>query len=313
MRPTFIRAVPDEIERYGFAGAVLLAHIRFRCESDGPGRFERDGFRWWRVSRRDLGYEVGASADTVKRALEKLGDAVVSANNLDKPEDQTRAYRPTDDQAPLTCQKAESPRSDLPEGDIATDLGEIATPPRRNRHSTGAKSQPALPIETLEKREREGGEEGCAVPDEPGPLDAEIVPDPANAHPPQNQPDSTDPADAWVEAELVDDDPDPEPQQYCDRHMPHGTDGNCGACGRRRRIREKWEQRQQTSLLRGIFSKTAEPPQPVRRQPEPRPEPPSWVPGPDGRPRCRRHGHRKVAPVECAGCRDAAIAAEESA
>nr|WP_139093977.1 hypothetical protein [Mycobacterium malmoense] len=149
MRPTFIRVVPDEIERYGFAGAVVLAHIRYRCESDGPDRFERAGFRWWRVSRRDLGHEVGASADTVKRALEKLGDAVVSANNSDRPEDQTRAYRPADDSDPLTCQKAKSPRSDLPEGEIATDLGEIATPPGRNRHGTEAKSPSAPYIENL--------------------------------------------------------------------------------------------------------------------------------------------------------------------
>lgn len=331
MRPTFIRTVPDEIERYGFAGAVVLAHIRYRCESDGPDRFERDGFRWWRVSRRNLGHEVGASADTVKRALEKLGDAVMSANNSDRPEDQTRAYRPADDSDPLSCQKAESPRSDLPEGGIATDPSDIATVPGQNRHRTGAISPSAPYIETLETKEREGGEEDRGAPDEP--LDAETVADPANAHPPQNQPaNRTDPADAWVDAEVVDGDPDPEPPLYCKRHMPDGTDDSCGACKGRRIAHERWGRRQPgDSKLRAwaalaLEMRAAETPA-VSAAPEgdaggtpdesahdsARHEPPSWVPGPDGQPRCRRHGHRKVAPVDCSGCRDAAIAAGKSA
>ncbi|MGP4054290.1 hypothetical protein ACTWP6_05615 [Mycobacterium sp. 4D054] len=151
----------------------MLAHIRFRCESEGANRFERDGFRWWRVSRRDLGEEIGASADTVKRALWKLGDAVVSANNLDNPEDQTRAYRPADAGDAVSCQKADSPQSDLPEGEIAEDLGEIATPPGRNRHGTGAKSPSVLLTETLETEDRDEGEARAA---EHEPAGAQIVP-----------------------------------------------------------------------------------------------------------------------------------------
>jgi hypothetical protein len=156
--------------------------------------------------------------------------------------------------------------------------------------------------------------EGGARAAEPEPLDAEIVPDPANAPSPSNQfAKQTEPADAWVDAELVDDDPDPAPQPYCDLHMPHGTDNSCGACGRRRRTFEKWEQRQQTRWLQTVFAKTAEPEQTVRRRPKPKPEPPSWVPGPDGRPRCRRHGHLPTAPVDCTQCHDVAIADGETA
>lgn len=41
-------------------------------------------------------------------------------------------------------------------------------------------------------------------------------------------------------------------------------------------------------------------------------EPPSWIRGPFG-PRCRAHGHHKVAPADCPRCQDAAIAARKSA
>jgi hypothetical protein len=178
--------------------------------------------------------------------------------------------------------------------------------------------------------ENSSGGETC---DEPEPLDVETVPDTGDAPPPADsseekpQPldvEEVEPAsrelvtqridgkDAIV-GEVVDHDPDPEPQAYCDLHMPHGTDNSCGACGHRRRTRETWAQRQQARLLRGIFSKAAEPARPVRWQPAPKPEPPSWIPGPDGRPRCRRHGHLPTAPVGCTRCHDAAIAAGESA
>lgn len=149
--------------------------------------------------------------------------------------------------------------------------------------------------------------------DEPEPLDAETVPDPANDPPPQNQPaKQTDPVDAWVDAELVDDDPDPEPQLYCDLHMPNGTDASCGACGRRRRIHERWEQRQNTLALRNMFSRPTEPARPAPRRPAARPEPPPWIKGTYGW-RCRRHAHLEHPPPDCAPCRDAATAAEESA
>nr|WP_065163842.1 hypothetical protein [Mycobacterium gordonae] len=201
MRPPFVMVVPDEIQRYGFAGAAVLAHIRFRCESEGTNRFERDGFRWWRVSRRDLGHEIGASADTVKRALLKLGDAVVSANNLDNPEDQTRAYRPADAGDAVNCQKADSPQSEQPEGEIAKDRGEIATPPGRNRHGAEAKSPSALPIETLETKDRDEGE---ARAREHEPAGAEVVPIQRNNRPRQRaDPKGTRLPDGWTPDQSV--------------------------------------------------------------------------------------------------------------
>jgi hypothetical protein len=178
------------------------------------------------------------------------------------------------------------------------------------------------------------GLEGGAAPDEPESLDAEAVPDSANAHPPQNQSaNRIDPADAWVDAELVDDHHDPEPPLYCKRHMPDGTDDSCPACGNRRRVHERWERRQPVdSKLRAWAALALEARELESRQvavtagaaaPErdvaeaahgsATREPPSWVPGPDGRPRCRRHGHLPTAPADCTQCHDVAMAAGESA
>lgn len=161
-RPPFIRVVPGEVERHGLAAAVVLAHIRFRCETDGPPGLvyvEIDGSRWWLVSRRELGHEVGLSADAVKRALAKLGSVVASANNPDDYEDRKLAYRvPAVDDA-LIGQKAESPRSDVPKsgiaqphGENAVTRGDFAQPKGRNRPTPEAESPSALPRETLETK-----------------------------------------------------------------------------------------------------------------------------------------------------------------
>ena len=204
MRPPFVKVVPDEIEQYGFAGATVLAHLRFRCESEGPNRFERDGFRWWRISRRDFGDEIGVSADTVKRTLLKLGDAVVAANNLDNPEDQTRAYRPADAGDAVNCQKADSPQSDLPEGEIAEDRGEIAKVPGRNRQGTGAKSPSVLPTETSETEDRDEGEARSQEHESPV---AKIVPIQRNDRRPQRaDPKGTRLPDGWRPDQAVIDD-----------------------------------------------------------------------------------------------------------
>ncbi|WP_197381450.1 hypothetical protein [Mycolicibacterium mengxianglii] len=58
-----------------------------------------------------------------------------------------------------------------------------------------------------------------------------------------------------VDGEVVDAAPDPEPQRYCDRHMPDGTDDKCGACGRRRRTHEAWEVRNPHRVMGRITAK----------------------------------------------------------
>jgi hypothetical protein len=78
MRPPFIRVLPAEVEEHGARGAILLAHIRYRCLSDGSGRVEHDGVYWWRISQAELGREIGLSVQNVKTALKTLRDAVVA-------------------------------------------------------------------------------------------------------------------------------------------------------------------------------------------------------------------------------------------
>lgn len=75
-RIAFVDVATCEVKRYGVPAAIVLAHIRFRCESDGPGRVVHDGARWWQAAHRDIGREVGLSAKAVRTALNALGGAV---------------------------------------------------------------------------------------------------------------------------------------------------------------------------------------------------------------------------------------------
>ncbi len=288
------------------AQRLVIAHIGATANPDGRNA--------WRANDK-LVEQLGVSPETVKRARTagvRYGLMVVT-----KSAPRSRGNRKTHEyRLVMPANRNDSisgVSSDLTNGDTTNDLVGSADSVSGVTDDPLVGSAECTPS-VIASGITSGGRDPRA--EEPELLDAEVVPDPANGPSPHNQrAKQTDTADAWVDAELVDDEPDPEPQLHCDRHMPDGTDSSCGACGRRRRIREKWEQRQQTWLLRGIFPNPAEPAEPVptvRRPAPPKPEPPSWVPGPDGRPRCRRHGHLQTAPVDCTRCHDAAIAAEES-
>ena len=153
----FVRVVPAEIERYGFAGATFVAHIRYRCATDGPGRFVADGVRWWRVPLAELAAELHVSKDVAQRTIKRLGNAV-TAKHFGDPEDRTRAYHVPPD---VTTQNAESHRPELPERDSApATQGRrgIAPTPTRNRTDPDAKSRHV----PLSGEGEEGGEGGRA-------------------------------------------------------------------------------------------------------------------------------------------------------
>ncbi|SKD92106.1 Uncharacterised protein [Mycobacteroides abscessus subsp. abscessus] len=224
MMPPFVRVVPHEVAKYGAAAALVLAHVRWRCETDGPGRMVVDAHRWWRVSHRNLGREVGLSQKSVKTAIAALGDAL-SAKHFPPLEDQSRAYRVADDSESLTGQKSIQARSDLPEAQTGQHPSHLGSVPSLNGPGTEPERASALPIETLETNE-EGGDRPEPARE---PLDVATVPGEANNPLPQNL--------------LAIPDPDAEPARYCSRH-PAGTDAPCGACGRHRREHEAWQGRQ---------------------------------------------------------------------
>lgn len=208
----FIKVVPAEVAQHGPAGAIVLAHIRYRCESDGPGRVHRDGHRWWRVSLTHLAAELGLSRDAVYRALKRLGGVVV-AKHLEASDDRTMAYRVAAACDATTSQIAESrngstsdiaetQRSDRPYRDSAMGLSQV-----RDDHV--ANPRHALPIETLEK----GGE----APGQPGaPAQPSPSPQSANSEPPQ-----------WIRGPYGPRCTDPD-------HVDHPDPPDCQGCKRAR-------------------------------------------------------------------------------
>lgn len=178
-----------------------------------------------------------------------------------------------------------------------------------------------------------GGTRARAREREPEPLDVEIVPNHSNEPPPATglsangvQPLDVEPASreviarrigglAEIDAELVYG--DLEPELYCERHSPHGTDRPCVGCKKQRQHNEAWQQEQEDLKLQRFLADAAKPARPagdtiIPAHRPPSPVPPTWIDGPHG-PRCLRHGHLKVAPAECIRCQDAAIAARASA
>jgi hypothetical protein len=268
VRPPFIRVTPDEIERYGAAGAVVLAHIRYRCESDGPGRVEIDGVRWWRVSRRDMGHEVGLTLKVVRKALQALGRVVV-AKHFPPLEDQSLAYRAINDDN-------DDNRSDLPEapqgqGRNGSDLpealqGQDRAPQGQVPSPTGPGTEPhrasALPIETLEtKREKGEARDGQTpdlrpppskqpanseqprppyCPDHPGGTDEPGTVTTTQAVAPFAQRLDTHSGGPGTLRERLRQQIPPPPPRFCRRHMPDGADGPCGRCGDARHNFTEW-------------------------------------------------------------------------
>lgn len=149
----FIRVVPEEVEQHGPAAAIVLAHIRFRCASDGPGRIERDGHRWWRVSYEDLGREIGLSAKAVRGAVRTLRGAV-SAKHFPPLSNQSRAFRLAASAEPSTSQKTERADADQPED----REGRPSAPAGISKCPTGQLHLPHRASALLTGEVEEGGE-----------------------------------------------------------------------------------------------------------------------------------------------------------
>lgn len=162
MSRVFIRVVPDEVEQYGAAAAIVLAHIRFRCESGGADRIEANGVRWWLVSRHKIGREVGLSTKAIKCALERLGDRIL-AKPVPGNAGRTLAYRVND--AP-TCEKTSGAlASDVPtcEKTSGAFVGGQEAQKGFSRGPKGLLHEPSGAFAPLYKELEEGGRSAAAV------------------------------------------------------------------------------------------------------------------------------------------------------
>jgi hypothetical protein len=168
----FVRVVPAEIEKYGFAGATFVAHIRYRCMTDGPGRFVVDGVRWWRVTLAELAAELHVSKDVAQRTMKRLGNAV-AAKHFGEPWDQTRAYHVPAHDADLTTQDAKSHRLDHSERESAPAERDSAPDPTRNHTGPDAESRFVLLTREGEEVTEEEGEARAREHEPPG---RELVP-----------------------------------------------------------------------------------------------------------------------------------------
>lgn len=188
------------------AAAIVLAHIRFRCEAGGPGIVERDGHRWWRVSHHDLGSEIGVTARSVRTALRAL-DQAVTAKHFPPLANQSLAYRVATNTSALTCQSTETSPADLPV-DISVMPGDRSVEvPRLNGHLPATERSSAPISEKGEKGENAAAHASTAAPPPP-------------------------PSDQQSEQP---------PSRYCPEHQPAGTNESCGPCKRHRIARQEWE------------------------------------------------------------------------
>lgn len=169
MSRVFIRVIPEEVEQYGAAAAIVLAHIRFRCESDGGDRFEANGVRWWLVSRHKIGREVGLSTKAIKCALERLGERV-SAKSVPGNGGRTLAYRVND---ALNCEKTSRALAGAAsnwEKTSAALAGEQEAHEGFSRGPKGLLHEPSGAFAPLYKELEEGGRSAAALASRSGKL-----------------------------------------------------------------------------------------------------------------------------------------------
>jgi hypothetical protein len=178
--PDYIKVTPTEIASFGPAAAIVLAHIRWRCETGGPARIlDRDGCRWWRVTQTELGHECGLTRQSLRTALKALGDALVVANNFDPLEPKVSAYRPqvSDQQLvesnPVT-QATDQRLVSSNQTDAESD-GDVVSSNQGcgwNQPEVGLDLTNALYIETLETRPKDEDHVVAAATDLDAVLDA---------------------------------------------------------------------------------------------------------------------------------------------
>lgn len=192
--PEFVKTMPPETRLYGGDAAIVLAHIRFRCQRP-PRRdddyVEHDGHTWWRVSYEHLSTETGVKVKSVRTSVTKLVQAgVLLAKNLPPYNDRRRCFRVEAADLPLahsgtslTCDKPAG-ADDVPDGADRLPVEAVRLPIRAD-----------APISQKDRR----GEGRTVAPTSPPTLT--VI---SNSKPPMRPP-------------------------RCDRH-PEGTTAPCRQC-----------------------------------------------------------------------------------
>lgn len=97
----FLKVLPADIPRVGFAGACILALVRYVTSLPGEanGRRMIDGSMWWRASHADVGESLcGVDRQAIRREMSKLhksGD-LLSILAAEFYGDRAQAYRVSD-------------------------------------------------------------------------------------------------------------------------------------------------------------------------------------------------------------------------
>ncbi|WP_304117256.1 hypothetical protein [Mycolicibacterium bacteremicum] len=161
--PAFSQVIHAEIARYGFAGATLMALIRYRCQTDGPDRVVVDGVRYWRVSYGDIAKLLGVSKDMVRGGLAKCGSAI-TANQIAPFDDRKKAYHvPPYDEA-LTSRWESDHTPDQQVGISPPHVGNSPHPVVKIPHPVVDSPHVPLSVEGEEGGEAAGSRQAAAPP-----------------------------------------------------------------------------------------------------------------------------------------------------
>lgn len=218
--PTFIRVLPADVAAFGAAAAIVIAHVRYRIGTDGPGRIQHDGFTWWRVTLRDLATDTGLSVKAVRTALKAL-HSVVLAKHFPPFENQSLAYRVAAGGDTMSSQLPETARADLPVAASGTPHADSG----RDRARRGTAPCPQGHLHSSIETVGEGGERA-----------------PKGATPPSNintAPLANNSAEKRLSAPDLSVDDQGRVRGVCSRH-PEGTDAACQACERDRKAKKAW-------------------------------------------------------------------------
>jgi len=254
----FLKVLLTDIDRVGMDEAAILALVRYATAitDERNGRLVIDGAVWWRVSYTDLGVPLRMSRESVRHLVGKLE----AANELESRFQQTS----DGDRTKLYHIPSEQPLHDFntplsSENTIST--GGVVKMGRgcvENVLSTTS-------LENLEKGEKRARTRANEPPSRKAVPDSGDDPPPpkifAEEQPPAPKAFAEAVADVVIGGgpELSADTPpfirfaqqqrqDPEPPEYCSRHMPDGTDDPCGGCARAGHKHKAWRRRRLTLL-----------------------------------------------------------------